>query len=64
MTYDKRIDLLGHRESLVDDRSRPIITVLDLQTLVGPRQGLSGCLNISSESVLQEWSALQYDAVL
>lgn len=63
MTYDKRIDLLGRRESLVDDRSR-IITVLDLQTLVGPRQGLSGCLNISSESVLQEWSAIQYDAVL
>lgn len=62
MTYDKRIDLLGRRESLVDDRSR-IITVLDLQTLVGPRQGLSGCLNISSESVLQEWSAIQYDAV-
>lgn len=53
MTYDKRIDLLGRCESLVDDRSR-IITVLDLQTLVGPRQGLSGCLNISSESVLQE----------
>lgn len=63
MTYDKRIDLLGRRESLLDDRSR-IKTVLDLQTLVGPRQGLSGCLNISSESVLQEWSALQYDAVL
>lgn len=63
MTYDKRIDLLGRRESLLDDRSR-IITVLDLQTLVGPRQGLSGCLNISSESVLQEWSAIQYDAVL
>lgn len=63
MTYDKRIDLLGRRESLLDDRSR-IKTVLDLQTLVGPRQGLSGCLNISSESVLQEWSAIQYDAVL